>query len=90
MPLPIPEPGLVISYAYLWRAEYERGQEEGTKDRPCAIVLMMADDDGDTVVMVVPITHQPPANPDEAVEIPPPQSGGLALMLSGPGSLSAR
>ena len=70
MPLPIPEPGLVISYAYLWRAEYEQGQEEGTKDRPCAILLLTADDEGDTVVTVVPITHQPPANPDGAVDIP--------------------
>jgi len=80
VPLPIPEPGLVISYAYLWRAEYEQGQEEGTKDRPCAIVLMTAaDDDGDTVVTVVPVTHQPPASPNDAVEIPPPTKQRLGL-----------
>jgi hypothetical protein len=45
MPLPTPEPGLVVAYAYLWLAEYEQGREEGTKDRPCAIVLTATDDD---------------------------------------------
>ena len=70
MPLPTPEPGLVVAYAYLWLAEYEQGREEGTKDRPCAIVLTATDDDGDTIVTVVPITHSAPQRPDEAVELP--------------------
>jgi hypothetical protein len=70
MPLPIPEPGLVISYAYLWRAEYESGMEEGTKDRPCAIVLTIQEEDEDLVVTVVPVTHTEPATAVEAVEIP--------------------
>jgi hypothetical protein len=34
MPIPTPEPGLVISYAYLWHHEHEAGREEGRKDRP--------------------------------------------------------
>ena len=79
MPLPIPEPGLVISYGYLWRSVYERGQEEGTKDRPCAIVLMAQDEDGDTTVTVLPVTHTPPVNPDEAVEIPASTKRRLGL-----------
>jgi hypothetical protein len=33
MPIPNPEPGLVISYAYLWHDEHHAGREEG-KDRP--------------------------------------------------------
>jgi hypothetical protein len=70
MPLPSPEPGLVICYAYLWRAEQAAGREEGVKDRPCAIILAVRDDDGDTIVTVAPITHLPPDAPDEAVEIP--------------------
>jgi hypothetical protein len=28
MPLPEPEPGLVISYAYLWHHEHDSGVEE--------------------------------------------------------------
>jgi hypothetical protein len=79
VPLPVPEPGLVISYAYLWRAEYERGQEEATKDRPCAIVLMASDEGGDTVVTVVPVTHATPADPADAVEIPAATKRRLGL-----------
>jgi hypothetical protein len=67
---PTPEPGLVIRYAFLWREAAARGQEEGDKDRPCAIVLTTRDDRGDTVVVVLPITHTPPRNPDLAVEVP--------------------
>jgi hypothetical protein len=79
MPLPVPEPGLVIGYGYLWRSEYEQGQEEGTKDRPCAIVLMARDEEGATTVTVVPVTHSPPANADDAVEIPMPTKRRLGL-----------
>jgi hypothetical protein len=67
--LPTPVPGLVISYAYLWRDERRRGLEEGRKDRPCAIVLAVRDADGDELVYVAPITH---AEPDDrtGIEIP--------------------
>jgi hypothetical protein len=71
MPIPTPEPGLVISYAYLWHHESQAGQEEGRKDRPSVIVLAVerqADDA--TLVTVLPITHTPPADPSSAVEIP--------------------
>ncbi len=70
MPFPPPEPGLVIGYAYLWHSEYEQGQEEGLKDRPCAIVLSVRDEEGDIVVSVVPVTHTPPTHPGEGIEIP--------------------
>jgi hypothetical protein len=58
--LPTPAPGLVISYAYLWRRERRLGAQEGRKDRPCAIVLALRDTDGDTLVYVAPITHRQP------------------------------
>lgn len=71
MPLPVPEPGLVISYAYLWHYEQSAGAEEGRKHRPCVIVLAVQRlDDQTTVVTVLPITHRLPANPSEAVELP--------------------
>ncbi len=70
MPFPVPVPGLVIRYSYLWAAEHARGQEEGLKDRPCAIILATANDAGDQVVTVLPISHTPPSNPLLAVEIP--------------------
>jgi hypothetical protein len=67
---PEPVPGLVIRYAYLWRREYERGQEEGVKDRPCAVVMVVTDAQGEKVVTVLPVTHTPPSQADLAVEIP--------------------
>ena len=71
MPLPDPEPGLVISYVYLWRREHEAGQEEGRKDRPSVIVLAVARGvDSATLVTVLPITHSAPAEPTLAVELP--------------------
>jgi hypothetical protein len=68
--LPTPEPGLVISYGYLWHAEYERGQEEGVKDRPCIIVITVQQEGGKYLVTVAPVTHFPPSMPEAAVEIP--------------------
>lgn len=72
MALPIPQPGLVIRYSYLWHAEHAQGQEEGSKDRPCAIVLSHREEHGETIVTVVPVTHTPPLPQDAAqtVEIP--------------------
>lgn len=70
MPIPNPEPGLVISYAYLWHRDHRAGQEEGRKDRPSVIVLAVERAaDGATVVTVLPITHRMPTDPAAAVEI---------------------
>ncbi len=60
----------MIRYSYLWHDEYLAGREEGVKDRPCAIVISLSNEEGDTVVLVAPITHAKPADPSEAVEIP--------------------
>jgi hypothetical protein len=79
VPLPRPEPGLVISYAYLWRHEKRRGQEDGVKDRPCAIAVAVQQNETDILVRVCAITHRPPENPDHAVEIPPKVKDHLGL-----------
>ena len=79
MALPEPVPGLVISYAYLWRDEALRGQEEGRKDRPCVIILSVETAGGRTVVTVAPITHSPPTYPESAVEIPAATQQRLGL-----------
>ena len=71
MAFPRPVPGLVIRYSYLCRSEHLEGREEGGKDRPCAIIASIrADAAGDTRVLVLPVTHSPPAHPTLAVEIP--------------------
>jgi hypothetical protein len=62
-----PRPGDVIRYGYLWHREAQTGQEEGLKDRPCAVVLGPTDD-GRTAVL--PITHREPDAADEAVPLP--------------------
>jgi hypothetical protein len=76
---PEPYAGLVIRYSYLWKREYEQGREEGMKDRPCALVLVVMDEDGEREVLVLPITHTPPANPIDAVEIPTETKRRLGL-----------
>jgi len=70
MPLPKPEPGLVIAYEYLWRHEHEAGRHQGVKVRPCAIVVAVEGHAGVTEVVVAPITHLEPMPPSQGVEIP--------------------
>jgi len=80
MALPEPEPGLVISYAYLWHHEHQGGHEEARKDRPCVIVVATERAiDGATVVTVSPVTHRPPDDPMAAVEIPQAAKQRLGL-----------
>jgi hypothetical protein len=74
-----PYAGLVIRYSYLWKREFDAGREEGTKDRPCAIVMTVVDEDGDKDVLVLPITHSSPADPADAVEIPAATKSRLGL-----------
>ena len=80
---PEPEVGLVISYSYLWKEEEEQGLVEGRKDRPCAIVLTIevpaAESNRRKQVIVAPITHSAPRDPNVAVEIPPRVKEHLGL-----------
>jgi hypothetical protein len=71
MALPDPEPGLVISYSYLWHHEHNAGRDEGTKFRPCVIVLAVdRPADHVVVVRVAPVTHLAPRVGVAAIEIP--------------------
>lgn len=75
-----PENGLVIRYDFLWKTEQGRGRVYGVKDRPCAIVLVARPrGDGSRTVVVCPVTHTPPREPDSAVEIPPRVARHLGL-----------
>lgn len=66
-----PSPGSVIRYSYLWADEDELGQEEGRKDRPALVLAVAIHVRGDeSRVLALAVTHTPPADPDEAVEIP--------------------
>ena len=76
---PVPQPGLVVRYSYLWESEALEGREEGLKDRPCAVVLVARDEDGEQRVQVLPVTHGRPTDPSTAVEIPAAVKARLGL-----------
>jgi hypothetical protein len=76
---PRPVPGLVIRYAYLWHEEHRQGREESVKDRPCAVVLVTQDNDGEDRVTVLPVSHSPPNDPALALEIPAATQKRLGL-----------
>lgn len=70
MSLPEPRAGLVIRYSFLWSSEQAKGAQEGTKDRPCAIVVAMRrEQNGELTVIVAPITHTEPADKSAAIEL---------------------
>ncbi|UGY30241.1 plasmid maintenance toxin (PemK-like) (plasmid) [Bradyrhizobium septentrionale] len=63
--------GWIFRYSYLWDWQHREGREEGDKDRPCLVLaIVTTTEDGTPVVRVLPITHTPPANPADAIEIP--------------------
>jgi hypothetical protein len=66
-----PSAGLVVRYDYLWKREFLNQKIEGSKDRPCAVVLPMpVGSDGRLKVILAAITHSPPRMPGDAVQIP--------------------
>ena len=79
MSWPVPRPGLVIRYSYLWESEARQGREEGIKDRPCAIILVLLREGEHPIVRVLPVTHSAPAGPADALEIPQPTKQRLGL-----------
>jgi hypothetical protein len=76
---PTPQPGLVIRYSYLWHRESLTGQEEGVKDRPCAVVIALQDEEKRTRVYALPITHSAPTAGEDAIEIPAAVKARLGL-----------
>jgi hypothetical protein len=78
--LPAPEPGLVIRYSYLWHSEFLSGREDGSKDRPCVIVLTILLPEADRPrVIVVPMTHTRPLHGDASIEMPTAVKNRLGL-----------
>lgn len=69
MPFPKPEPGLVISYDFLWSHEAAKGRVIASNTRPSVIVLSVSVAKTQTRVAVAPITHTP-APPEISLEIP--------------------
>jgi hypothetical protein len=75
-----PKIGWVFRYSYLWRWQHLQGREEGDKDRPALVLAIAATrEDGTPVVRVLPITHSPPSDASEAIEIPATTKRRLGL-----------
>ena len=71
---------MVINYSFLWPHEADRGQEEGVKDRPCAIVIAVEPQEGEgQEILVVPITHQEPDPARAAIRLPLATKNRLGL-----------
>jgi hypothetical protein len=71
MKKPEPQLGQIIRFDYLWYDEHRRGREEGSKERPCGVILAaQKSDDGTQAVFIAPITHSPPKADQIAIEIP--------------------
>ena len=80
MALAEPKPGLVISYAYLWRNQARRGEDHGRKMRPCVIILAVRPVSGGIRVVVAPVSHAPPPAPDHpSIELPQATKRRLGL-----------
>jgi hypothetical protein len=67
--LPEPKPGLVIRYDYVWTHEAAIGREQG-KDRPACLVAASDATAAPRFVVILPITHTPPAGDTVGIEIP--------------------
>jgi hypothetical protein len=66
--LPEPKPGLVVRYDYLWTHEAAAGRDQG-KDRPACLVAATDGSVRPRYVVLLPITHTPPAGNTVGVEI---------------------
>jgi hypothetical protein len=72
--------GWIFRYSYLWDWQHREGREEGDKDRPCLVLaIVMVTEAGAPVVRVLPITHAPPVDPADAIEIPAALKSRLRL-----------
>lgn len=75
-----PQPGQVLCYAYLWADEAERGQEEGLKNRPVAVIVALQPQGEDRPrVVALPITHSEPSDPADGVLLPAATKARLGL-----------
>ena len=63
MALPIPRPGLVVGYDFLFREQADAGMDNPGKPHPAAIILVVRKD-VQTRVSLVAISHTPP-RPEE-------------------------
>jgi hypothetical protein len=78
MPLPRPEPGLVIRYDYLWLRETASVRVSG-KERPACLVATLDQEADPQLVLILPITHWRPTGETTGIEVPPMVADHLGL-----------
>ena len=78
MPVPEPQPGLIIRYDYLWLREAVTGRDQG-KDRPACLVAASDSSSRPRFVVILPITHSPPSGETVGIEIPPKVRRALGM-----------
>ena len=77
---PLPQPGSVVRYAYLWADQHATGADEGRKDRPAVVLAVSVKAGGSEVqVLVLAVTHAAPANASDAVLFPRQEKRRLGL-----------
>lgn len=70
----------MVRYDFLWKDEQRAGRDDGSKDRPCAIILVSKPKaDGSTEVALCPITHSEPQGQETGVKIPLKMARHLGL-----------
>ncbi len=69
MPLPDPKPGLVVRYDYLWTHEAAAGRDQG-KTGPACLIAATDPAVRPRYVVLLPITHTPPAGGTVGIAIP--------------------
>lgn len=65
-----PAAGHVLRYPYLWARQVAKGETEGRKSRPSAVVLAVTNRNGQTELHLCAITTQPPNSGNRAVPVP--------------------
>jgi hypothetical protein len=65
-----PVEGDIWRYPYLWGSQDDRGETEGRKDRPTAIIAALRDEKGQKHLFLLPLTTKQPRSQQNAMEIP--------------------
>ena len=70
--------GTLVQYQFLWSREASKGQVEGTKRRPCAIILRSPLPSSDRIFLI-PVTTKEPDEKIPALEIPELEARRMGL-----------
>ncbi len=88
MTTPDPVPGLIVGFSFLWSHDADIDLIEGQNDRPCVVIATFDATQGKRVILA-PITHTVPHDPDEAIPLPGAIKAKSASMIATLGSFAA-